>query len=293
MPLDDFQKSVLKVLMPLRSPLSVFAGGTVIHQHAFRLSFDQDIFHGLDSDVTSAMKRDVAALRDAGFAVQVEQPIEGLVNAIVGREQQGFTKLQWVNAGSWNFFSPVRDPEFGYRLHMADLAINKALAAGGRKQVRDYVDLFLIHQHILPLWVVLWAAPGKDPSWSPYSLVEKIALKSGFRQQDFDEEIVSTIDLSAALVGKTIREALEDADRIFQQLPKQTAGNLFVTRDGGVISDIDMITANSPDIQLLAAAKGGAWPSGPGIDHALVQRVIDAFGWEGCNPRPGHDPAAP
>jgi len=176
---------------------------------------------------------------------------------------------------------------------MADLAINKALAAGGRKQARDYVDLFLIHKHILPLWAILWAAPGKDESWSPHSLAEKIAMKSGFRQQDFDEEIVSTIDLSAALVGTTIREALEEADRVFQQLPKETAGKLFVTRNGGVISDRSMILANRPNLRLLAAAKGGAWPSGPDIDHALVQRVIDAFGWEGRNPRPGHDPALP
>jgi hypothetical protein len=291
MPLDEFQKSILKILGPLRSPTSVFSGGSVMRQNRFRLSFDQDIFHGLDGDVVSAAKRDVAALRAAGFAVQIEQPFEGLVNAIVAREQQGSTKLQWVNAGAWNFFSPVPDPDFGYRLHMADLAVNKALAAGGRKQVRDYVDLFLIHKHIMPLWAALWAAPGKDETWSPLSLTEKIAMKSAFRQQDFDDEIVATIDLSAELIGRTIREALEEADKVFQQLPKQTAGKFFVVPDGSVLTDVTTIRANPPGMRLLCAAKGGAWPSGPGIDHALLLRVIEAFGWEGRGTRIGNDPS--
>ena len=45
MPLDDLQKSILAVLLPSRTPQSVFAGGSVLNRHAYRLSFDQDIFH--------------------------------------------------------------------------------------------------------------------------------------------------------------------------------------------------------------------------------------------------------
>ncbi|MFC0387634.1 hypothetical protein [Muricoccus vinaceus] len=293
MPLDDFQKSVLRTLMPLRSPGSVFAGGTVIQQHGFRLSDDQDIFHDAGEDVIAIAERDVAELRKRGFDVSVGRAHEGLVEAVVARGNEGRTKLQWVEAGSWHFFSPVPDPEFGWRLHMADLAVNKALAAGGRKQVRDYVDLFMIHRHVMPLWSVLWAAPGKDDAWSPLSLAEKIAMTNGFRQADIDEAVLATVDISAAEVGRTVRAAIEEAMEVFQRLPDDTAGCLFVDEEGGVVTDATAVLSGVPGIRGMGAAKGGAWPSGPGIDYALIQRVIEAFGWEGSNPRPGHDPGSP
>lgn len=147
MPLDDFQKTILRVLMPLRSPQSVFAGGSVLHRHAFRMSDDQDLFHTAGEDVVAIARRDVAALRAAGLEVADGLSYEGLVEVVVSKADEsaksegisagGVTKLQWVESGSWNFFSPVPDPDFGWRLHMADLAVNKVLAAGGRKQVRD------------------------------------------------------------------------------------------------------------------------------------------------------------
>ncbi len=51
---------------------------------------------------------------------------------------------------------------FGYMLHL-DLAMNKAMAAAGRREVRDIVDAVTIHETILPLGAVIWAAVGKAP----------------------------------------------------------------------------------------------------------------------------------
>lgn len=292
MPLDDFQKSVLKVLMPLRSPDSVFAGGSVLHRHGFRLSDDQDIFNAEHTDVLATAERDTQALRRSGFEVDLRRPHEGLVEALVARAQYedassageaGATKIQWVETGSWTFFKPVPDPELGWRLHMADLAVNKALAAGGRRQVRDYIDLVLIHRHIMPLWHALWAAPGKDESWSPGSLAEKIAMKNGFRQADIDDQVLSTVDLSAAEVGATVREAIEEAREVFNRLPAGTAGKLFVDAAGQPVNDVDAIRTGA-GVTAVEARRGGTWPSGTDIDHTLIQRVIDAFGWEGSGP---------
>lgn len=86
--------------MPLRFPGSVFAGGTVIQQHRFRLSDDQDIFHDAGEDVVAIAMRDIAQLRERGFEVSIGRPHEGLVEAVVAREAEGHTKLQWVEAGS-------------------------------------------------------------------------------------------------------------------------------------------------------------------------------------------------
>ena len=275
--------------MPLRTPESVFAGGAVLQWHGFRLSDDQDMFHAADEDIIAVARRDIVALEAAGFTVYDKRWREGLVEVQVGQEGRGTTKLQWVEAGAWNFFAPVPDSDFGWRLHMADLAVNKTLAAGGRHEVRDYVDLYLIHQHIMPLWATLWAAPGKDESWSPVSLAGKIAMKNNFRQQEIDERILSTIELSAAEIGATIREALEDARDIFKRLPAEHAGKLFVTKAGGVVTDVERIFDGTDAACPIETRRGGNWPSSPGIDHALIERIIEAFGVEGSNPD-GFDP---
>jgi hypothetical protein len=289
MPLDDFQKRVVGILMPLRSPDSAFAGGSVLQRHGFRLSDDQDLFHPDDADIASVANRDIATLESTGLVVDLVHPLEGLFEATVSKEGEGSTRIQWVQSGTWNFFQPVPDDLFGWRLHMADLAVNKALAAGGRRQVRDYADLSLIHRHMMPLWHVCWAAPGKDEGWSPTSLLEKIAATSGFRQEDFDANMSSTVPLKAAEVLTTLREAIEQAREVFRRLPPENASKLFVDDSGGVVSDVDRIL--SGNVNVVDAKKGGSWPSSPDIDSALVERIIDAFGWEGAG-EPSYDPSS-
>ena len=289
MPIDDFQKQVIKAIMPLRSPASTFAGGIVLQRHGLRLSGDGDLFHADDADIAEIAKKDIEALKSAGFDVEIERPLQGLFEASVSRGEEGATRLQWVQSGSWNFFKPVPDDMFGWRLHMADLSTNKALAAGGRRQARDYVDLALIHQHIMPLWHVCWAAPGKDESWSPLSLLEKIAATNGFRQADIDAGVLSSVPITAAGVAGTVRSAVDEARDVFQRLDPEHAAKMFVDDAGGIVSDIDRILAGR--VQVVETTKGGTWPSSAEIDHALIERVVEAFGWEGIA-EPSYDPFA-
>src|ERR1700723_1847075 len=51
----------------------------------------------------------------------------------------------------FRFFPAIADALFGYRLHVADLATNKALAAAGRREPRDVLDLIYIDERHLPL----------------------------------------------------------------------------------------------------------------------------------------------
>lgn len=278
MPLDDFQKQVLRVIRHNRSPESVLAGGTVLHRHGFRLSADQDLFHPATTDVGAIADQDIASLEAAGLSVERLRDRPGLVEAVVG-SGNGRTRLQWVEAGAWNFFQPVPDAECGFRLHMADLSVNKVLAAAGRREVRDYVDLFLIHRHIMPLWHAIWAAPGKDESWSPGSLAERIARTNAWRQADVDADILSLMPLSAAEIGATVREAIDEARDLFDKLPADKAGQLFLDGTGNVLKDATMILAGQGIP--LAVRNGGNWPSSPEIDHALILSMIDEFGPEG------------
>jgi hypothetical protein len=236
MPLDDFQKRVIGILMPLRSPDSTFAGGAVLQRHGLRMSDDQDLFHPDHADIASVAERDIAALESAGFGCRRRSPAR---RSFRGHHIQRGRGQHPHSAGAIGYleFLPTgtgRDDMFGWRLHMADLAINKALAASGRRQVRDYSDLALIYRHMIPLWHVCWAAPGKDESWSPMSLVEKIAATNGFRQADFDANLSSTVPLKAAEVVRTVREAIEQA-RGIRHLPADDAGKLFVDDKGGVV----------------------------------------------------------
>jgi hypothetical protein len=54
----------------------------------------------------------------------------------------------------FRFFPTVQDEVFGYVLHPIDLAMNKLMAAVGRRAVRDLVDLVTIHETILPIGAV-------------------------------------------------------------------------------------------------------------------------------------------
>jgi len=289
MPLDNFQTRILKILAPLRSPESVFAGGSVIQYHGNRLSDDQDIFHDPETDIATIAQRDCKILRDYGFSVDLVSPFEGLFEAAIGDEEFGFTKVQWTAAGAYNFFKPVQDTEFGWRLHMADLAVNKCLAAGGRKKMRDFVDLSMLHNHAMPLWHAVWAAPGKDIFWNPSSLIERISRNNQWKQEDLDQDVALTTELSAVDVARTIHDAVEEARVIFARLPPEMAGRLFVDPHGGIINDVDRIL-EMRDVTSVETAKGGTWPSNPDIDAAMIRNIIEAYGDDKIS-EPSYDPS--
>ena len=59
----------------------------------------------------------------------------------------------------------------GWRLHLFDVATNKALALSARTETRDYVDIVELHK-TYPLPAICWAACGKDPGFTPLSLLK-------------------------------------------------------------------------------------------------------------------------
>ena len=86
------------------------------------------------------------------------------------------TRLEWVVDSDYRFFPTLRDETFGYVLHPVDLAMNKVMAAAGRQEVRDLIDLVTIHDTILPLGAVIWAAVDKAPGFTPEGLIRGICL---------------------------------------------------------------------------------------------------------------------
>jgi hypothetical protein len=103
------------------------------------------------------------------------------------------TLPEWLVDSAYRFFPAIPDKLFGYVLHPADIATNKALAAAGRREPRDIIDLQEIHQRYLPLGAVVWAACAKDPGLSPEGIIAEIRRNRRHQQADYDRLNIETL----------------------------------------------------------------------------------------------------
>ncbi len=123
----------------------------------------------------------------------------------------------------------VRDTLGGLLLHPIDLATNKVLALAGRDEPRDFVDILFIHAQVLPLGAVCWAAVGKDPGFTPLSLLELLKRRGRYRPEEFARlDLVEPFDLVAA--KRTWLAALEEADAFIRTRPPDEIGCLYWSR---------------------------------------------------------------
>lgn len=275
MPLDEFQKGIAAALSANRNTGSPFAGGAVIQRHGFRLSNDQDIFTGWDLE--DIAERDIATLEGAGYTVSRGRVREGFRECLVSKPATGRTVLQWTHGLSREFYRPVADELFGFRLHFADLAVNKALAAGNRMVVRDFVDLWMLDRHVIPLWRIVCAAPGKDPDFSPHSLLEEISRNWHFARAREEESYDATFDISTEEMGAGLRAGIREARQVLDRLPEGRYGRLQVTSEGLAAVSRD----DAPGGRWIAPQPGGCMPSFDGIDREMIAGLIAEYGREG------------
>jgi Nucleotidyl transferase AbiEii toxin, Type IV TA system len=227
MPLTDFQRRTLALLAPARTPDSHLGGGAAIHFHpnSTRYSRDLDFFHDSEARVASAFAEDSALLTDAGYSLEVEISQPGFIRATVRRDEHA-TKIDWAHDSAWRFMPPVEDEVGGFLLHDVDLAINKALALAGRDEPRDYVDILFIHERVLPLPAVVWAAVGKDPGLTPLSLLGLLRRRGRPRPEEIARlDLTSPFDLVRA--KETWLSALDAAESFARSRPTEETGCLY------------------------------------------------------------------
>ena len=58
--------------------------------------------------------------------------------------------------------------------------MNKVMAAAGRRELRDILDLVTIHETILTLGPLIWAAVEKAPGFTPEGLIAEIRGNSNY-----------------------------------------------------------------------------------------------------------------
>lgn len=241
MPLTRFQQEILALLARNRSPDSYLAGGAALHfqPNSLRYSNDLEYFHDSEERVSSAYAADRELLLREEYGVEVLLSQPGFLRATVTRNDNA-TRVDWAHDSAWRFMPPVRDELGGFLLHEVDLAVKKVLALAGRDEPRDFVDILFIHDRVLPLGALCWAAAGKDPGFTPLSLLELLRRRGRHRPEELARlDLAVPVDLPAWKARWL--HALDDADKFVRGRPAEEVGCLYysVEAQGFVAPDPD------------------------------------------------------
>lgn len=257
MPLTKFQQEIASLLAANRTEDSYLAGGAALHiaPNSQRFSNDLDYFHDSTERVASAFELDRTTLRESDFTVTVEMNQRGFIRAVVSKGAAA-TKVEWAHDSAWRFMPPIKNPEVGVQLHPIDLAVNKILALAGRDEPRDFLDIMYIHQNILPLGALVWAGVGKDPGFTPESLLELIRRRGKYRPEDFNRlHLAQPIELGT--LKSLWLEALEQCEAFINSRPAAEAGCLYYSKQRSVF----VIPGTGDDIVPHYGSPGGIIPS--------------------------------
>ena len=266
MPLSRIQTDVLRLLASQRDPESYVAGASPLNRDAPRYSGDIDVFHDREERVASAALSDAQILEAAGYAVRWTRRLPTIYTAEVAREIDA-TRLEWVVDSDFRFFPTMPDEVFGYVLHPVDLAANKVMAAAGRREVRDLVDLITVHEAILPLGAVAWAAVEKSPGYTPEGLIAEIRRNSHYPPAEW-RALVSSEPIDPHSVTTRLRAVLDEAEAFVSRMPTDKLGLLFL--QGGEVVQPDPERLDS--YQTHAGQRRGHWPTSPEISAAMLER---------------------
>jgi hypothetical protein len=255
MPLTDFQREVLQVIVKNRSESSHFAGGLVLNAtiDSPRFSKDFDFFHDAIEALAEASERDTAALRAAGFEV-VPNENYGSWDTLTSfrradvRRGTDIVTLDWAHDTAWRFFPIVNDPVLGWRLHLFDMAVNKALALSGRTETRDYVDILELGRRF-SLEAIVWAACGKDEGFSPLFLLKMMRRFAKTVRGELDE--MKARDLNPIEMKMEWIEMCERAEAVFVDKKGEPG---WIGRD--------------PTLRIHRLSLRGSWPDAEGAVNA-------------------------
>jgi len=268
-PLTKIQTDVLRLLAAQRDPESYVAGATPLNRDASRYSEDIDIFHDREERVAAAALNDAKAIEAGGYRLTWLHKMPLTYTAEVTKDGAS-TRLEWVVDSDYRFFPPIRDDVFGYVLHPADLAINKAMAAAGRREVRDIVDLVTIHETILSLGAVVWAAVEKAPGFTPEGLIAEIRRNANYSASEW-RALSSTAPIDSKDITVRLRAALDEAEKFVGQMPTDKTGLIFV-KDGKAVQPDP---GHLEDYYAHAGQRRGQWPSSPEIAAAMMEHYRD------------------
>ena len=227
MPLTDYQANLARLLSENRTIDSYLAGGAaiLIEPNTMRFSRDLDYFHDSQARVAEAFSADRRLLESHGYSIDVDLNQPGFVRAIVRKDQEA-AKVDWARDSDWRFMPTVKDDRVGFLLHPVDLAVNKVLALAGRDEPRDVLDAVHLHRTVLVLGALCWAACGKDPGFTPLSLLDLLRRRGRIREEDLARlDLAEPVDLHA--LKREWLEALDSVEPFVDSRPSEEIGCLY------------------------------------------------------------------
>lgn len=234
MALTTFQSDILILLAENRrkNEGSYVAGGLALNYalSAPRLSRDIDIFHDSIEALHESWLMDKATLESAGYALRPIREYRTFIDVEVSKDGNR-TDIQWGSDSAYRFFPLVEDPIVGYTLHPIDLASNKLSALVGRTEPRDWIDVITAIKEIQPLVYLLSAACGKDPGFSPSSMLEYVARRH-YNQVEIDNKIIPAGIYDAAQLSRFWHEEIDRAREDVLKFPRDKAGMCVLDKSG-------------------------------------------------------------
>ena len=256
MPLGDFEKYILRLLAANRNPESYVAGATVFlrREDSHRQSQDIDVFHDTEQSLKQAAAQDAAVLREHGFTLEWSETQATLHRATVSQADRS-TKLDWACDSAFRFFPVQSDAELGFVLHPLDGATNKMLALAGRGELRDYLDVLFLHQNILSLGALAWAACGKDSGFTPQFLIEEAQRLAHYPAARLKtlllRQPVDLVDRKRLWLA-----AVAEANALFLKLPPEEVGCLYLDANGQAVTP-DPFAPSFPQLHRHFGSLGG------------------------------------
>ncbi len=239
-PLSKLQSHLLRILASQRSPDSYVAGAIA--------------------------ESDAVIIAEAGLRV-IWLPSHGTGKRAALIEGLGEkTQIEWVADADFRFFPVQPDALFGYVLHPADLATNKA-AAADRRVPRDIIDLLTINERILPIGAVITAAVGRFPGMTPEEMLSDIRRHSTFTADEF-QALATEKPLDIKHTHKRIKAMFDEAETFIAQLPSDAVGVLFLDGDKPVQPDPTTLDR----YRRHAGTRRGHWPFSSQIGTAMLER---------------------
>ena len=267
MALTLFQRDICRLLADRRRAAgeSYVAGGVAltVALGTTRVSRDLDLFHDTLDAVTRSWDADRTLVQSAGYHVEVLRERPGYVEALVSRHGQSLL-VEWARDSAFRFFPLVEHDELGLTLHPFDLATNKVLALVGRLEVRDWVDVLDCDERLQPLGYLVWAACGKDPGFTPRSLLEHARRGSRYSNEEVSALAFEGVAPDASSLAHRWTAALETADTLVRALPAAHAGEAVLTDQGRLFTGgpEELVTAVADGrLQFHPGHIGGALPN--------------------------------
>ncbi len=266
MALTQFQRDVLQLIagQRKRDGESYVAGGVALNVLTLgsRRSRDIDLFHDSAEALQKSWDSDRRLLESSGFQIHIVRERPAFVEVIVSKEKHRVV-LEWSQDSAYRFFPLVEHAELGLTLHPIDLATNKVLALVGRREVRDFVDVVRCDEMLQPLGFLAWAAAGKDPGFSPMSILEEAARSVRYSQLEVDALDYEGPAPNASALAKRWHEMLVAARDVVSLLPPEHAGQCVLGEKGDLLLESPGELRNSlPQAHILfhPGSIRGSWP---------------------------------